>query len=486
MWDENASDAELIEASRRGDRTAFGELFRRHRRVALAYARQLSGSEAQAADLVSEAFIKILNQLDRGQGPTTGFSSYLTTAVRNLYIDGYRRGKRQILVEDVADVVQDGPSGTPDPATQIVEGSTVLTAFEALSETWREVLWRVEVLGQPHAEVAQILGMTPNAVGVTVFRAREGLRESYLAQHLQAAQDEACHEAASQIPRYVRGKLRANQMSRLDEHLDTCAHCQLAVADVRELNTNLSGLLIPALVGSVGFTRGPSALESSARPFLNHTTGIVAASVAGLVGALMLFLATDGPEGQPPSLTPSSTSHSATATPSDVAALPSALPSEPPVAPRPTPPATAMPTPRPSASPSRRPSPPAPEPSIQVLDIGTLPPPPALSAPYVTVVRSSGATAVEVSVRVIEEAPSAAVSLFVEVGNVSFSGAGAGWECAATSASSLGTRIECSRKDANAAVLSAGFQVIDSGQPVAGQIGFSDQSQVMSFVTDPT
>ena len=84
------SDAELIAAVRGGDQAAYGELFERHRDAATRLARQIAGS-SDADDLVSEAFIKVLNVLSAGGGPDLAFRAYLLTAVRRLHVDKIRR-----------------------------------------------------------------------------------------------------------------------------------------------------------------------------------------------------------------------------------------------------------------------------------------------------------------------------------------------------------------------------------------------------------
>src|SRR3954451_19018345 len=84
-------DAELISAVRGGDSDAYGELFARHVDAARRLARQLTGP-ADADDLVSDAFTKVLTVLQRGGGPDLAFRAYLLTAVRRLHLDKIRAG----------------------------------------------------------------------------------------------------------------------------------------------------------------------------------------------------------------------------------------------------------------------------------------------------------------------------------------------------------------------------------------------------------
>ena len=93
-------DAELISAVRGGDVDAYGDLFERHVDAARRLARQLAGP-ADADDLVSDAFTKVLTVLQRGGGPDLAFRAYLLTAVRRLHIDKVRSTQRATPTDDL-------------------------------------------------------------------------------------------------------------------------------------------------------------------------------------------------------------------------------------------------------------------------------------------------------------------------------------------------------------------------------------------------
>src|ERR1700712_1999321 len=83
------TDPELISLVRGGDVAAYGTLFARH----VDAANRLAGllvSGPDADDLVSEAFVKVLNVLLGGGGPDVAFRAYLLTAVRRLHVDKVR------------------------------------------------------------------------------------------------------------------------------------------------------------------------------------------------------------------------------------------------------------------------------------------------------------------------------------------------------------------------------------------------------------
>src|SRR5690348_1685629 len=93
------SDADLIVAIRAGDNLAIDELYRRHHKAALSFAESIAG-RSLAHDLVADAFLRILDLMTRGGGPSVVFRSYLYTTVRNLYIDHVRHHSKQTSLPD--------------------------------------------------------------------------------------------------------------------------------------------------------------------------------------------------------------------------------------------------------------------------------------------------------------------------------------------------------------------------------------------------
>src|SRR5690606_3019056 len=62
------SEAELLEAARKGDRRAFGRLVRMHQRRVYACAVQMLGDGGDADDAVQETFVRAWRAIDRFDG----------------------------------------------------------------------------------------------------------------------------------------------------------------------------------------------------------------------------------------------------------------------------------------------------------------------------------------------------------------------------------------------------------------------------------
>ena len=242
------SDAELITAVRVGDTGAYEELYRRHVDAAMSVGRHLTGSKADAEDVVSEAFARVLSALQRGAGPEMAFRPYLLTSVRNAFYDRTRKDKRLDVTDDVPEdlgrVLAAAAASDDD-----VERQMAATAFASLPERWQLVLWHTEVEGRSPAEVGPLLGLAPNAVAALAYRAREGLRQAYLNAHIQARPPAGCEDIVPKLGAYVRHDLSNRDRQKVEAHLEGCERCRAIVAELEEAGSRLKILLIPLIAG---------------------------------------------------------------------------------------------------------------------------------------------------------------------------------------------------------------------------------------------
>jgi hypothetical protein len=75
--------------------------------------------------------------------------------------------------------------------------SLAADAFASLPQRWRMVLWHTEMEGETPAQVAPLLGMTPNSVSALAYRARKRLRKTYL-DHDVSVEARACRSSSVQ------------------------------------------------------------------------------------------------------------------------------------------------------------------------------------------------------------------------------------------------------------------------------------------------
>ncbi|WP_019855415.1 sigma-70 family RNA polymerase sigma factor [Actinopolyspora mortivallis] len=379
---EDAGDSELIEAVREGSGEAYGVLYRRHVAAAYNMARQLTNGSGEADDLVSEAFAKVLTGLRSGQGPDTAFRAYLLTTIRRTAYDRSRKDSKLRYSEEIS-AEQNTDLHVPftDTAVAGLERSLAARAFQRLPERWQTVLWHLEIEEQSPAEVAPLLGLTPNGVSALAYRAREGLRQAYLQVHLGELEESAeglqrCGATVRRLGAWTRGGLSRRETAQVDAHLDSCSRCSALAAELGDINGGLRSVVAPFLLGTAaaGYLAGKSASTAAAA----GVTGAAgagtaagaaeaatslprqilggAASTVALVVAVALGLAADGQQSVPAASEPPPPERS---TPTPRPPEPDPSPPDPPPRPGPSPEPV-----EPSTPEEPPPAPPEPQPEL--------------------------------------------------------------------------------------------------------------------------
>lgn len=277
------ADLALVADVRGGQRDAFAELYRRYYGPALRFALSLTGGdEAQAQDVVAEAFARVLRATAQGGGSTVAFWPYLLAAIRREYLAELRRSGRVDLVDDADEL--DSPAPAEDEQVVGVGDPLVVSAFRRLPARWRAVLWHVEIQGDKPADLAELMGISPNAVAALASRAREGLRQEYLQERVVRPRPE-CRPYASRLARLVRGGLTRRERRRLEGHLDRCTTCAQAHSELASLNERLRSALPllgagPLLAGH-GLPSASTGIGSSAGAVVSGGVAPGGAAVSG-------------------------------------------------------------------------------------------------------------------------------------------------------------------------------------------------------------
>ncbi len=175
--DDGSDDALLVAAARRGERAAFGALYRRHARLvqAVLLARVAPDS---VADLVQDVFLQAMGRLD-GLRDAAAFAPWLATIARRRAADWRRRRRDTVSLDESpegADVAAEGS----DHAEEVVSrtrAEAAVAVIAALPEAYRETLMLRFVAGLSGQEIAARTGLTHGSVRVNLHRGVAMLRE---------------------------------------------------------------------------------------------------------------------------------------------------------------------------------------------------------------------------------------------------------------------------------------------------------------------
>jgi len=171
-------DALLAGRAADGDTAAFEALARRHGPLMRATARRLTGTLADADDVVQESLMQAWKQLDQLRDPAA-VKSWLLRIVGTRSIDHLRKRRNHLALDDLENHV-DAPSGqrTPDPESTAVNASRVdalKSALTLLPEEQRRCWVLKEFNDLSYEEIALTLNISPASVRGRLARARIAL-----------------------------------------------------------------------------------------------------------------------------------------------------------------------------------------------------------------------------------------------------------------------------------------------------------------------
>jgi RNA polymerase sigma-70 factor (ECF subfamily) len=230
------NDQALVAAARAGDRRALERLLERHQGAVYRFGMKMCGEPEDAKDVLQETLFAAARTLPDFRGASS-VSTWLYTIARSFCLKKRRTSKfapdriesLEAQAEATAQVADQARSPEEDAAARQTR-RVLEEAISALDPMYREVLILRDVEGLPAAEVAEILGLTVEAVKSRLHRARVAVREQVapaLAVPAEAAQPgPGCQDVVTIFSRRLEGEIDAGACAELEEHLKSCAACR--------------------------------------------------------------------------------------------------------------------------------------------------------------------------------------------------------------------------------------------------------------------
>ena len=306
---EPISDTLLVTAARNGDRAAYGELFTRYQSRIYNYAYGIAGNRDDAADIAQEAFARVFEALPRLTGELN-FPAYVYRAAHNIAIDTVK-GHGRFDDPEVLDVQME-PSLRADPERVALVQEQQRQAWQAafqLSDDHRAILTLRELHDLSYQEIAEIMDMPRNTVGVLLSRARLRFKEAFRMSSVDIDTLTAeCRDMLPLLSAYIDHELDQKKRARVESHLEQCAFCRLALEEMTESSRSYRAilpLLPPAGLGEglwlrLGDNTAPTQTAApiqTATPFQSALSGQTAPPF-GPGGGFPIFLNTNG-SGKP-------------------------------------------------------------------------------------------------------------------------------------------------------------------------------------------
>jgi RNA polymerase sigma factor (sigma-70 family) len=173
------SDADLLEASRRGEHSAFGALVERYQGVVCAVSYSRTRDQALSEDVAQETFLAAWQKLDQLR-EAGRLRAWLCGIASNLASKARKRRGREVPSDAVAE--HEPAHGDPFDALDAAQSEALVgDALGRVPEKYRDVLVLYYREQKPIAEVAEMLGISEAAALQRLARGRQ-----YLADGVQS------------------------------------------------------------------------------------------------------------------------------------------------------------------------------------------------------------------------------------------------------------------------------------------------------------
>ncbi|MEV0319921.1 hypothetical protein ACIBKX_17485 [Streptomyces sp. NPDC050658] len=249
-------DAEAVEQVRSGRAGAFRSVVTRHWAAVAAYVRTGVVDEAMAESLVRGAFEQVFETARHGPGSAVPLRAQLLVQTRRGMVRAWSHERTE------------GGSCPPDSGGRfsrgfsewagmgstwpLLMGSRLAAAYRTLSGPRQTTLWHSAVEREGRLLTTQVLSADRAQYGALVGAARTALRDAYLGLHRGNAADtraEECLRHCDLLAEATAETSSAVALFHLVDHLDCCANCTAAYADLVDLDGRLRRQLPAILLG---------------------------------------------------------------------------------------------------------------------------------------------------------------------------------------------------------------------------------------------
>ncbi len=183
-------DADVVHLAQQGRELAFRELVRRYERPVFSLVFRMVRDRETAEDLAQDAFIKVLNHIDK-YSPEFKFSSWLFKIANNVAIDHLRRRRLDTIsidgsphastaseVEATTLNLEAEQENALDELEAKELGSAIERAIAQLRPEYRACIMLRHVEGRAYEEIAATLDLPLGTVKTYIHRARHELRKA--------------------------------------------------------------------------------------------------------------------------------------------------------------------------------------------------------------------------------------------------------------------------------------------------------------------
>jgi RNA polymerase sigma-70 factor (ECF subfamily) len=258
------TDQELLDRARGGDRRALDALLTRHQPRVYRFGLKMCRDPEDAKDVLQETLLAVARSVKDFRGASS-VSTWLYTIARSFCIKKRRRSKFAPEAEESLEAREPGEEARqlPDPTRPPDESlagkqveSALESAIQALEPMYREVLVLRDVEGLTAPEVAEVMGLSVEAVKSRLHRARVAVREAVapvlgVPDVPPPRESESCPNIVELFSRHIEGEISSSLCAEMERHLAACPSCRGRCDSLQKTLALCQAAPVPAVPATV-------------------------------------------------------------------------------------------------------------------------------------------------------------------------------------------------------------------------------------------
>lgn len=284
---------DLVEGIRSGDRQAIEQAYDAYFTPVMNFVYFILYDYEAARDISQDAFLRVVEAIKSQKSQVRDFKPYLFATARNLAMDEIKRLSKHTSYSTEMMMAQD-PNIFVDPAraaSLAEQRAQVANAVATMNEHQRTAMVLRDVEGWSYDEIATFMGMSRNAVGVLLSRARLKFRTEFRLQQLDVdALVDECREMLPLMSAVLDGEATEEEKERLQAHLAACPICRQTMEELAGAATTLRSMvpLAPVLAIKIALIGKTATVVGAAAGAAAAGMSVTAKFFVGVVATLLV------------------------------------------------------------------------------------------------------------------------------------------------------------------------------------------------------
>jgi len=243
----SGDDTDLVNAARAGDRRALETLLERYQSRIYRFGMKMCHDPEAAKDVLQETLLAVARSIRQFRGASS-FSTWLYSIARSFCIKSHRQSRFAVEEQSIQTGLapNEAPAANPSERPDNVFGAREIEAYfnraiQSLEPSYKEVFVLRDIEGLTGSEVAEVLGISLEAVKSRLHRARADVREQMAAiigvssHALPPASSKTCEHIVTIFSQNLEGEITPELCHETERHIESCVRCRSVCESLKKV-----------------------------------------------------------------------------------------------------------------------------------------------------------------------------------------------------------------------------------------------------------